>query len=91
MVQTYFNGGPIGCTFFLTVGPMMAYKLELLKITPAGMVFRRCSGKMPDKVFVVRPRGVLLRPVQVELTRSDPGKIHCAVTALSGDLLLEKL
>lgn len=89
MVRCWLNGGPPGTTFYLTVAPMVAFKLELVKIDHAGMVFRRCSGKMPDKVCVVRPCG-LLRPFSVDLARCGTS-IHCKVTALSADLVLDKL
>ena len=89
MVRCWLNGGPPGTTFYLTVAAMVAYKLELVKIDHAGMVFRRCSGKMPDYRFVVRPCG-LLRPLSVDLARSGTS-IHCSVTALSADLVLDKL
>ncbi|CAL1150938.1 unnamed protein product [Cladocopium goreaui] len=89
MVRCWLNGGPPGTTFYLTVAAMVAYKLELVKIDHAGMVFRRCSGKMLDYRFVVRPCG-LLRPLSVDLARSGTS-IHCRVTALSADLVLDKL
>ena len=59
MSQTWIDAGPLYKEQFLTIAPMMAYKLLLERVTPFGMVFSRVSGKMPEHVFLVRPVGTL--------------------------------
>lgn len=89
MMKSYMDAGPIGRTHFLTVNPMVAYKLELIRILPAGLIYKRCSGKMPDWVFAARPRGTV-KVFNVELFQESP-KVQCRVyTSIGGHQVLEK-
>ena len=89
MMRCWFNGGPPGTTFFLTVRPMISYKLELTKILETGMVFKRANDKMRGHRFLVRACGQL-KPFNIELGVAGK-KIRCSATVLSGDLAFEKL
>lgn len=61
MLKTWFDAGPVKTQFFLTVSPMVAFKLQLEDITPLGMVFSRASAvhseKGCDQVWFCRPKG----------------------------------
>eukprot|EP00435_Cladocopium_sp_Y103_P003964 s2915_g1.t1 len=89
MLQTWIDAGPLGKEQFLTVAPMVAYKLVLEKVTPFGMVFGRASGKMSEHVFLVRPIGTL-KPYSADVVPKEDGSIQVTLTLLSGDIVLEK-
>lgn len=89
MLQTWFDAGPQGKQFFLTVSPMCAYKLQLEDITPLGMVFSRASGgkfeQHRQEVWFCRPKG-MTKCFTVDLNFDEkPGEVKVTLLQLSGD------
>lgn len=89
MLQTWFDAGPQGKQFFLTVSPMCAYKLQLEDITPLGMVFSRASGgkfeQHRQEVWFCRLKG-MTKCFTVDLNFDEkPGEVKVTLLQLSGD------
>ena len=87
LLQAWMDNGPIGKEFFLTVAPMIAFKLQVQSVTAEGLVLVRANGA-EHQVWFARPKGDrLLLSADIVAPQTDDGEVWCGIRRLSGELM----
>ena len=87
LLEAWMDNGPIGKEFFLTVAPMIAFKLQVQSVTADGLVLVRSNGA-EHQVWFARPKGDrLLLSADIVAPQTDDGEVWCGIRRLSGELI----